>query len=242
MKKSRKPDYRKPLILLGVFLVYTILVASVDVQPIGPEGSSVGFAAVNGFFHKALGFNAIFYTLSKLIGYGAILLGLANAAWGIRNLIAGRSLKKAGNDILAAGCVYVLMAAAYALFEVVIINYRPVILDEGLEASYPSSHTFLAVTILTAAAFQLRFRIRDRQRRALIARILYVLAGLMVLCRFLSGVHWFTDILGGLLLGLALASLYLPIKYRLDLLLPPERRKRAKTRQAAAEDGQQEEA
>ena len=36
---------------LGAFVLWTVLVGLVDIRPIGPNGSRVGFAALNGFVH-----------------------------------------------------------------------------------------------------------------------------------------------------------------------------------------------
>ena len=102
----------------------------------------------------------------------------------------------------------IAMLFFYLLFEVLKLNWRPVILKEGLEASYPSTHTLLAVCAAGGAAiFLSRLKIRRELRLIGIAALCFV--GFMtVLCRLLSGVHWVTDVLGGVILGAALLQLY----------------------------------
>ena len=118
-------------------------------------------------------------------------------------------------DILLLGGLYAALAVCYLFFEKCIINYRPVILDEGLEASFPSSHTMLAMCLMLAAMEQLRRRMKDQPLGRILSIVCAVLLAVTVIGRLLSGVHWLTDILGGLLLG---GALYLFYAGLIDLL------------------------
>ena len=59
--KKRK-NMKVVLILLFIIVtMYIILVKTVDVQAIGPNGSVVGFATINGWFHQMIGLNDTWY-------------------------------------------------------------------------------------------------------------------------------------------------------------------------------------
>lgn len=217
--KKRRVSFVQPVIMLTVFFLFTILVSLADVKAIGPRGSEVGLAALNGSFHSRFGYNDLFYVLSKLLGYVCFLIPAINAGVAIRDIYRKKSLFKVGPDVVGAFVIYVLMAAAYILFDKVILNYRPVLMDGQLEASYPSSHSLMGITLTLAAAQQLNFRDRNRERKERNQKILIALGILVVLTRLFSGVHWLTDILGGVLLGLTLAALYVPLVRLIGRLL-----------------------
>ena len=111
-------------------------------------------------------------------------------------------------DILALGGFYGLVLAAYVLCEICPINYRPVLIDGRLEASYPSSTTMLVLCVMSTAAMQLRARIRGACLRR---RVIWAIGGfavMMVAGRLFSGVHWLSDIIGGALLSAGLVTVY----------------------------------
>ena len=226
--KTRKASFAQPVIMLTVFLLFTLLVAMVDYKPIGPRGSEVGLAAVNGFLHSHFGYNDLFYVLSKLLGYICFLIPVINAGVALRDIYRKKSLFKIGPDVLGAFVVYVLMAFFYVLFNTVVLNSRPVLMDGQLEASYPSSHTLLGVTLCLTAALQLNFRDRNLERKVRNQRILIALGVLVVVTRFFSGVHWFTDIVGGVLLGLTLTALYVPLVRLIGRLFYKDKKKAKK--------------
>lgn len=226
--KTRKASFAQPVIMLTVFLLFTLLVAMVDYKPIGPRGSEVGLAAVNGFLHSHFGYNDLFYVLSKLLGYICFLIPVINAGVALRDICRKKSLFKIGPDVLGAFVIYVLMAFFYVLFNTVVLNSRPVLMDGQLEASYPSSHTLLGITLCLTAALQLNFRDRNLERKVRNQRILIALGVLVVVTRFFSGVHWFTDIVGGVLLGLTLTALYVPLVRLIGRLFYKDKRKAKK--------------
>ena len=73
----------------------------------------------------------------------------------------------------------------------------------------------LALCILPTAMMQLKMRIRgDAVRRAILG-ILAAFTFFMVVGRLISGVHWLSDIVGGVLLSAGLVPLYaLAVKQR----------------------------
>lgn len=209
MKKARF-EFIASGVLFLIFVLFTVLVANVDLQPIGPENSVVGLASLNGAVAEAIGVHMVWYKITDILGYLAILVALFFGLLGVLQLIKGKSLAKVDSDILALGGFYVLVMVFYVIFELVGVNYRPVIIDasEGLEASYPSSHTMLALCVFTTAIFQFQSRIKDEHICKVIEIVAVILIVLTVGGRLISGVHWFTDIIGSLLLSSSLIVLY----------------------------------
>ncbi|MBQ7535346.1 MAG: CapA family protein [Stomatobaculum sp.] len=220
MAKKRKGSasdikMRNGWILVIVFLLLLLMVRKFDVRPIGPESTEVGLAFLNGPLHDLIGHHPLFYTISKISGGLVLLVAAGFAILGVLQLVQRRSLFEVDSDILLLGAFYVLLLIIYIFFEKVVINYRPIILDEGKEASFPSSHSLLALVICGTGMIQLNRRLRGTAYRDIAVDILGVLALVTVICRFLSGVHWFTDILAGVSLGAALVFFYSALEDRL---------------------------
>lgn len=194
-------------LLALLFIMFTLAVINVDVQKIGPEGSEVGFAFINGPVHDALPVNDLFYKLTTFLGYLALLAVLGYGAVGVWQLLKRRSLKKVDSQLISLGIFFVLVIFCYMLFEKLVINYRPVILDGGLEASYPSSHTLLALCVFGAMMVPYPELFSEKQL-SLVRAAAGALVVLSVVGRLLSGVHWLTDIVGAVLLSAALLSGY----------------------------------
>jgi undecaprenyl-diphosphatase len=195
--------------LAAAFILFTALCKTVDLQTIGPESSVVGFASINGFFRDLIGTHTFFYVLSEFGGILAIFTALLFAGIGGYQLYQNKDIRKVDKNMLLMGCMYVLILVLYILFDKIPVNYRPVIMDEGLEPSYPSTHTLLAGGIFGCALVELRYFPRIRQDIKLKIRLGLIIAMVLtILFRWLSGVHWFTDILGGILLSFAVAELY----------------------------------
>ncbi len=212
MREDQKKKNQRNFIITGAlflaFILYTIAVKVVDVQAVGPENSNIGFATINRAVFIFFGDNPFWYNVTEVTGILALLVAAAFGLLGVAQLVTKKSITKVDTDIIILGGFYVLVMIFYVLFEVFIINYRPVILEEGLEASYPSSHSMLVFCIMITAIMQFRSRISEK-RVLLIAEIVsIVIISVTVLGRLVSGVHWFTDILGGVLLGTALVMLY----------------------------------
>ena len=180
----------------------------VDVQAIGPRDSVVGFATFNGFFHNLTGTHMLIYTITDWLGLLPVFVVLGFAILGLVQLIKRKSLLKVDWDILALGGFYVIVFTAYILFEVFAINYRPVLINGYLEASYPSSTTLLVMSVMPTAISQMKRRIQNEKVRKVVKYTIWTFTLLMVLGRLISGVHWFTDIIGGVLLSTSLVMFY----------------------------------
>lgn len=206
MKKERK--LWRSLGLLAVFALWTVAVKFVDVQPIGPRGSLVGFATVNGFFHRLTGVHMTLYHITDWLGLVPVAVGLGFALFGLVQWIKRRSFLKVDRSVLVLGGYYLLVLAVYLLFEEVVINRRPVLIQGNLEASYPSSTTLLVLCVMPTALMQLRSRIQNRAFRCCVSVAVIVFMLFMVIGRLICGVHWLTDIIGGALLCAGLVMLY----------------------------------
>lgn len=208
MKKQDRKKLGIALVLLGAFVLWTAAVRCVDVRPIGPRESQVGFAALNGFFHNLTGVHMGLYILTDWLGLVPVCFGFGFALLGLTQWIGRKSILKVDRSILVLGGFYLAVLAVYLFFEEFVVNYRPVLMDGYLEASYPSSTTLLVLTVMPTAAMQLNGRIRQgRLRRCAVAAVIAFVA-FMVAGRLVSGVHWVTDIVGGALLGGGLVMLY----------------------------------
>jgi len=205
------------LICLVLFLGLVYAVQNIDVAAIGPAGTSIGLSRINQTVHDALGVDMMWYDITEWIGLGTIGIALLFVLAGLIQLIRRRSLLLVDGEIYVLGCLYVVLAGLYVLFEIFIVNYRPVILpgSDVPEASFPSSHTMLSFVILGSLFLLLRKYVKNTALRVLLrllcaAAILVTVGG-----RLLSGVHWVTDIAGGVLLSLALLFLFGGILYKM---------------------------
>ena len=217
MKKNCKAWFVCAVALFAAFAVFTALAAFYDVKPVGPVGSEVGFAALNLHVFQKLGAHMQWYDITEYLGYLALAVAATFGATGLFQLVKRRSIRRVDRQILVLGVFYVLVLCCYVFFEVVVINFRPVLVEGQLEASYPSSHTVLTVCIMGTAALQLHSLLQNKKLLRIGAEILAVLiAGVTVVGRLLSGVHWFTDIVGGLLLSAALLALYAAVSGYVD--------------------------
>ena len=208
MNKKKRKTLRAAVCLLAAFLLWTAAVCTVDVRAIGPMGSSVGLAAVNGFVHRMTGVHMALYTLTDWLSVVPAGFAAGFAALGLAQWVGRKSILRVDRSILALGGFYMLVLAAYLFFEVFIVNYRPVLIEGVLEASYPSSTTVLVLCVMTTAAMQMSGRMKHGAGRRAALAGMAAFAALMVLLRFLSGVHWLTDIVGGVLLSGGLVFLY----------------------------------
>lgn len=207
-KKQMKQNVIVTALLFAVFILYTVAVQTVDVRPVGPEQSEVGFATVNEFIFNLLGEHLLWYQITEWCGIAAMAAAFGFAVLGLVQLLRRKSIRRVDQSIIALGGMYLAAVAAYVFFEIYIVNYRPVIMGEGLEASFPSSHTMIVLCIMGTAMMQFHSRIANRAVRLAVNTGAAVIILITVAGRLVSGVHWFSDIVGGVILGLAMIMLY----------------------------------
>lgn len=215
MAKNKKIFAAASLACFVAFVALAVCLKFIDVRKIGPLASEVGFAGLNGAFFGAFGYNAELYSLTEKAGYLPFAVVAVFAGVGVYQLITRKSFTKVDCELYILASSYVVAVLAYLFFETVVVNYRPVVLDKGLEASFPSSHTMLAAYICASAAF-LCFKYLKGKFSVTAAIALGVLGAFICVGRALSGVHWLTDILGGLLLAAALffAFVFFTVKFK----------------------------
>lgn len=199
------------LSFIAAFALWTVAVRFIDVKPVGPNDSSVGFSTLNMLVKRLIGVHMTLYVITDWLGIVPVALAFGFAVLGLVQLIARRSFRKVDHSILALGVFYIIVMAVYLLFEKVVVNYRPVLIDGYLEASYPSSTTLLALCVMPTAAMQLGARIQNRVLRKVVVVGIAVFTAFMVIGRLISGVHWLSDIIGGVLFSAGLDLLYFAV-------------------------------
>ena len=200
MKDNKKQIMISTMLFL-LFVIFTILVKTIDVKPIGPNSTNVGFSTLNGFMLNKIGVNMIFYQITEVLGLIPILIAALYGIKGIIQLLKRKSLFKVDSEIIILGIFYAITIIIYLFFEKFIVNYRPVLMDGKLEASYPSSHTMISIFISLSAIIVNRYLIKNSNMNKKINVFILIVMFLIVIGRTISGVHWFSDILGGLLIS-----------------------------------------
>ena len=208
MKKKESMKFIAAVGLLAAFVIWTAVVRLVDVQGIGPLGSAVGLATINRYLHGLTGVHLSLYVLTDWLGLVPFIFVMGFALLGLCQWIRRRRLWKVDTDILVLGGFYAVVLTMYVFFETVVVNYRPILINGYLEVSYPSSITMLVLCVMPTAVLQLNTRIQNRILRRCAAIAITAFTVVMVVSRFVSGVHWFSDIFGGILLSGGLVLLY----------------------------------
>ena len=197
-------------IFASLFIVFSLWIRLFDVQPVGPEGSAIGFAGLNVAVHELFGMHLFWYKLTQLLGVTAIAVAAVFAVVGFIQLVQRKSLLKVDKKILMLGVIYILVILLYVLFEKIPFNYRPVVLDpaEGLEPSYPSTHTMIILTIFGTAIGVIGDYLKNAKLVLLLKIICLVIMAVTIVGRLICGVHWFTDIAGGVIISLFFINLF----------------------------------
>ena len=214
MQKHIKNDWLPGLALLAAFAAWTILIRTVDVQAVGQNGTDIGFAAFNLWFHEITGVHMTIYLITDWLGLLPVFVCLCFGAAGAVQLLKQKSLLRVDADIILLGIYYIIVIAAYLFFEMVPINYRPIFIDGVQEASYPSSTVLLVLSVMPTLKYQIDRRSKNAVLRKTAAVLAILFSSFMVTGRLISGVHWATDIIGSVLLS---AGLFLMYRYSVSL-------------------------
>lgn len=208
MRKTGKHHFRSGLLLLGLFVLWTWLIRTVDVQPAGESGTPVGFATLNCRFHDLTGVHMTLYHIIDWLGLVPVFICMIFGVVGFVQLIRRKSLLRVDFDLIALGFYYVAIISCYLAFEMIPLNYRPILIDGRLEASYPSSTTLLVLSVMPTLTFQAHRRLGSDTVKTIIRLFTVFFSAFMVIGRLVSGVHWLTDIAGSLFLSFGLFCIY----------------------------------
>ena len=208
MKERSKKLLFTGILLIVVFAIWTLLIQVVDVQPIGQNGTNIGFATFNIWFHELTGVHMTIYTITDWMGLIPIFVCMIFCGIGLGQWIKRRSLLKVDRDILFLGIYYVIVIFGYLIFEMIPINYRPILIEGVMEASYPSSTTLLVLSVMPTLTFQMKRRMKNMTVCKMLSVLTILFSSFMVVGRWICGVHWFTDIIGSIILSTGLFFVY----------------------------------
>lgn len=208
MKENGKRFLWFGIAFVVVFAIWTTLVQIIDVQPFGVNGTDIGFATVNSRIHKLTGVHMTVYVLTDWLGLVPVFVCMLFGCIGFIQLVKRRSLVKVDYDILLLGIYYIVVIVGYLIFEVIPINYRPILIEGRVEASYPSSTTLLVLSVMPTLILQVKRRGENEASKRVIGIVSALFMLFMVVGRLICGVHWLTDIVGSVLLSVGLFWTY----------------------------------
>ena len=191
-----------------LFALWTVLIQIIDVKSIGVNGTDVGFATINSRFHSLIGVNMTLYSITDWAGLVPIFVCMLFGVTGLFQAVKRKSLIKVDSGIIILGVYYVIVILCYLIFEMIPVNYRPILINGIMEASYPSSTTLLVLCVMPTLVFQVKNRVKNVTFKTIICIITILFSVFMVTGRLISGVHWVTDIIGSVFLSAGLYNLY----------------------------------
>ena len=200
--------FLRATIFLTGFAALTWMLLAIDTAPIGPMGSAVGLSTLNRLFHDFTGVHMELYRISDLLSIIPLGIVMGFGALGLTQWFCRKKIMLVDFDILVLGVFYFVILAIFVYFEIFVVNYRPVLIEGILEASYPSSTTVLVMCVMPTAMMQANWRMKNSVVKNTLVCLMGCFSIFMVLARMISGVHWLTDILGGALLSAGLVILY----------------------------------
>ncbi|MCR4792357.1 MAG: phosphatase PAP2 family protein [Lachnospiraceae bacterium] len=209
------------IILPFVFLwsiTWIMMIKFYDVYTIGPQGTEIGLSSLNLWFrdlfdYPALGFFRTPYLITEFIGYLSLLLCGFWGCIGIYQWVKEKDINAVDKTIFATGVLYAITIVLYVVFEKLVVNYRPIIMpgDSEVEPSFPSSHTMLSIIALGSTHYLIGYFLEDTKYKKLIRPLQIACSVLIAVCvigRLVCGVHWFSDIVGGILISTTLLIIY----------------------------------
>ena len=202
-----------PVVFLVLFIVFTVLVKTVDVQYLKVTNSYIGLYSINQPIYNWVGVvdkMRLAKITSDIIMYVIFIFVAIFAGMGIYQWVKRKSLKLVDKRLFILFGAYVVTALLYLAFEVMKINYAPLVIDGEIKASYPSSHVLISVVFyitgcLTAMSF---LSVEHKITRLAIILLSVTMSLLVGFVRLMSGRHWFTDILASYLLASFVITLF----------------------------------
>ena len=213
---KRKKELFEGFIFLILFSVWTWLIQVVDVKSVGQTGTVDGFATLNGWFHNVTGVHMSLYHITDWLGLIPVFVCMMFGIFGLVQWIKRKHLLKVDLDILILGIYYIVVIAGYLIFEMLPINYRPILIHGLLETSYPSSTTLLVLSVMPTLVFQVHHRLKNIRVKKTISILTVLFSLFVVLGRLISGVHWLSDIVGAILFSEGVFKIYKSIVQYLE--------------------------
>ena len=204
---SKRRKFIFSIILIFVSILFTFLVKTVDVKQVGVNETSIGFSTINQFVFETIGVNMIWYHITDWLGVIPIVMSICYAFIGLIQLIKRKSIFKIDKEIVLLGLFYIAVIFIYVFFEKVIINYRPILMNDYLESSYPSSHTLMTICLCGSSIIINKKLFDNKITRFMNVCSLFIIV-FTIVGRLISGVHWFTDIIGGILISISLIVIF----------------------------------
>ena len=195
------------ILLLVSSIIFIVLLKRKYIKCDAVNNSCIGLATINQFIFDKIGVNMIWYTITDWLGIIPILMSVVYAIIGLKQLMKRKSIKKVDKEILCLGAFYILVILIYILFEKCIINYRPILMNGFLEASFPSSHTLITICLCGSSIIVNNRLFKKKFTKMLNVISLFIII-ITIIGRLISGVHWFTDIIGGILISSFLLMLF----------------------------------
>ena len=208
MKRESQRNFCIAICMLVAFLLWTVAIQFIDVQAIGPWESTVGFSTINQVVHNFTGLHMSLYNITDWLSLVPLGFVIGFALLGLIQWFKRKYLRQVDYSILVLGGFYIVVMAIYVFFEFFVVNHRPVLINGCLEASYPSSTTMLVMCVMPTVIMQFNNRIKNKILKNSITLLIIAFTVFMVIGRLVSGVHWFTDIIGGGLLSGGLVMMY----------------------------------
>ena len=200
---KKKKNILISIILIIISILFTILVKIIDVQPIGVNETSIGFSTINKFIFNKIGTNLLWYHITDYLGIITIFIALTYTIVGFIQLIKRKNIFKIDKEILILGLFYIIVILLYIFFEKFIINYRPILIDNHIEPSYPSSHILMTLCICGSSII-INKKLYQNKFTKIMNILSIIIIILTIIGRLISGVHWFTDIIGGIIISTSL--------------------------------------
>ena len=200
MKKILNKYLIVGIVFIFLFLLLMILL-NFNKANLGETNTPVGLSSINKLF--VTNYVDIYNSMSQVGLYLSFIIIAGFAITGFYQLIKRKSLFKVDLDIILFGVGVIVLIITWLLFDKVIAyNYRPIYVNKNLEGSFPSTHVLFTTFVLVSAFGISLNREKNNFYNLAILVIAILVITLTSLCRVLSGMHWATDVLGGLLLGL----------------------------------------
>ncbi len=208
MNQKQNHYLQRGIIIAILFIIWTLLIQTFDVQIAGETQTKIGFATLNVWFHNLTGVHMSIYTITDWLGLVPVSICLMFGLLGFIQVIKRKSISKVDSDIILLGIYYVIVIGGYLLFEMMPINYRPILINGLAETSYPSSTTLLVLSVMPTLSYQGNRRLNNKSMRLFIQILTVGFSTFMVIGRMFSGVHWLTDIVGSVLFSWGLFYMY----------------------------------